>query len=158
MDTGIVSSRYARALLLMVQENGHGESVFAQARMLLDPSGGIPSVLEPELERLVLVLRRNRREDYLRFVLAAFVRQYCEAENICLAHVTSCIPSGELASRIKDILASGTGKRVLVEETVDPSLIGGFVVEAGDTVLDASVRGRLASVRRQFEQKNKRII
>ena len=158
MNTGIISSRYARALLLMVQENGHGARVFAQARALLDPSGEIPSKLEPELERLVIVLRNNRRTDYLKFVLAAFVRQYCEAENICLAHVTSCVPSGELASRVKEILASGTGKKVLVEEEVDPSLVGGFIVKAGDMVLDASVRGRLAVIKRQFEQKNKRII
>ena len=42
------------------------------------------------------------------------------------------------------------GKEVVPHVTVDPSIMGGVVVHVGDTVLDGSVRKRLASLRRRM--------
>jgi F-type H+-transporting ATPase subunit delta len=42
------------------------------------------------------------------------------------------------------------GKEVVPHLTVDPSIMGGVVVHVGDTVLDGSVRKRLASLRRKM--------
>ena len=41
---------------------------------------------------------------------------------------------------------------------VDPSLIGGFVVQVGDYLLDASVRNQIETIRRQFVVQNNRIV
>ena len=42
------------------------------------------------------------------------------------------------------------GKQVVPHLTVDPSIMGGVVVHVGDTVLDGSVKKRLASLRRRM--------
>ncbi len=46
--------------------------------------------------------------------------------------------------------ASLPGYTVELEEKVDPSIIGGFILEMGDRSVDASVRRDLAEVRKQF--------
>jgi len=42
------------------------------------------------------------------------------------------------------------GKDVVPHVSVDPSILGGLIVHVGDTVLDGSVRKRLASLRRRM--------
>ena len=43
-----------------------------------------------------------------------------------------------------------TGRKVVVEATLDPSIIGGVVARVGDQLIDASVKGRLEALRRQL--------
>ena len=157
MNSGTIAARYARALLLLVRERGRGEQVFAQARDLL-ASGDIPSGLEPDLARLVLLLKKNHREHLLRLVLTDFIRRYCVSEGVCLARLTSAVPSEGLDARMEKLLASATGGRVILETAVDPGLIGGFVLDTGDYRLDASVRTQVERIRAQFIQKNNRLI
>jgi len=45
-----------------------------------------------------------------------------------------------------------TGKRILLKEAVDPSLLGGVVTRVGDTLIDGSVRRKLEVLRRQIAQ------
>ena len=45
-------------------------------------------------------------------------------------------------------LSARTGKRVRLEESIDPSILGGVLVQIGDQIIDDSVRGRLEQVRR----------
>ena len=48
---------------------------------------------------------------------------------------------------LADSLKQATGKDVDVRVTVDPSVLGGIVTTIGDTVIDGSVRSRLAQVK-----------
>ena len=54
--------------------------------------------------------------------------------------------------------ARRTRGRVELETTVDPALIGGFVMQLGDLRLDASVATQLERVRTQLEARNRRIV
>ena len=47
---------------------------------------------------------------------------------------------------------------VLIDTRVVPSLIGGFTLEVGDYLLDASVRRQIETIRRQFVIQNNRIV
>ncbi|MEO8563163.1 MAG: F0F1 ATP synthase subunit delta [bacterium] len=53
-------------------------------------------------------------------------------------------------SAIAEQLSRMFGKDVVPHLTVDPSIMGGVIVHVGDTVLDGSVRKRLASLRRRM--------
>jgi len=44
-----------------------------------------------------------------------------------------------------------TGRDAEIEETVDPSIVGGLVLRVGDVVVDASLRTRLEEMRRSLE-------
>ena len=158
MNTGVVSARYARALLLLVQETGNGERVFQQVRSILADPGSASAQLEPELARMVVLLRRNGRLDLVKFVLHSFLRMYCDAEGVCLAHLRTAVPSETLEERIRTILSARTKDRVIMESSVDPSLLGGFVLDIDDYRLDGSVSRQIEEIRRQFVQKNNRIV
>lgn len=158
MNQGAVASRYAKAFLDLVEESGRGEQVFAQVRALLADASALPQPLEDDIRRLVLLLRRNKRLDNLKFILHDFVRLYCEKERILIVELTSSVPSPGLAGRVEQMLAEKTGCTVLLESKVDPELLGGFVIELENEMLDASVRTQIDRIRRQLVQKNKRII
>ena len=68
-----------------------------------------------------------------------------EAERLVKATVTSAqaLDAGEL-DKIRAALRKRFGREVELSTAVDASLIGGAVIDAGDVVIDGSVRGKLA--------------
>ena len=158
MNQGAVANRYARAFLRFVEESGRGEQVFAQVRALLKDPSSAPQPLEPDIEKLVLLLRRNNRLDCLKFILHDFVRLWCEDHHIVIAKLSTAVPSSGRPERLEALLAGRTGCRIIMDTAIDPDLIGGFVLELENETLDASVRRQIDDIRRQFVQKNNRII
>lgn len=72
-------------------------------------------------------------------------------EGVRKARATTAVPlttaeQEALAQRLQD----STGHAVELETDVDPQLLGGVVVQIGDRLIDASVRGRLASLRKSL--------
>ncbi len=65
-----------------------------------------------------------------------------------VAEVRSAVAlSDDQKARLAASLKQATGKDVDVRVTVDPSVLGGIVTTIGDTVIDGSVRSRLAQVK-----------
>jgi len=52
--------------------------------------------------------------------------------------------------RVRAALERATGKTIVLEERVDPSLLGGLVIRTGDTVIDGSLRSRLTTLHRRL--------
>ena len=86
----------------------------------------------------------NRRLPLLPEISGLFDELRFEAERVVKAKVTSAValPAGELDT-IKAALKRRFGREVEIETAVDASLIGGAVIDAGDVVIDGSVRGKL---------------
>ncbi len=184
MSAGVIASRYALALLKLVDETGNGETVVRQAESLLDSMSRIPELAaaeeeemsvplesklnlmetalgEPvsdELRRLVTVLYRNRRIGVIRLALHSFISGYYSSRKIVRGTLTVASPAVDLESRIRELVARKEGWTLKLRTEVNPELIGGFVLELEDFRLDASVSGQLASIRKQFEDKNRRIV
>ena len=72
--------------------------------------------------------------------------------------VAEPVEAPTLESRLRDLIEKKTGCRLILKTEVNPSLIGGFVFEVEDTVLDASVSRQLDIIRSQFIEKNRRIV
>lgn len=64
--------------------------------------------------------------------------------------VTAYELSDAEAKEISDQIERASGRRVEARRSVDPSLIGGIVLQAGSFRADASVRGRLAALRQEL--------
>ena len=154
MNTGVISSRYAKALLLLTRESGRGEQVFAQARALLKNPEKVPAPLEEDLRKLVLLVNRNGRGWCMRFILNDFIRLYCESTGTQLVRLVSAVESPELYDRVSRLL----GDKVYIDTEVDPDLEGGFVLVVGDRMVDASVKGQLERIRRELSAKNQRLV
>ncbi|MBR4585604.1 MAG: ATP synthase F1 subunit delta [Bacteroidales bacterium] len=158
MNTGIISSRYATALLRYTQETGGGERVCAQVRRLLDHPEQDPGPLEPELERLIRLLVQNGRMEDVRLILRTFLTKYYQSLGVKVAVLTTVVASEELEHKVRAMLEKQFGGKVLIESRVDPALVGGFTLEVGDYLLDASVRHQIETIRRQFVIQNNRIV
>ena len=64
--------------------------------------------------------------------------------------ITSAVELDEQTAReIGDQIAEQTGRKIELSQEVDPDVLGGLVVQAGNTVMDASVRRRLDNLRRE---------
>ena len=94
--------------------------------------------------RFVGLLLDNRRLALLPEISGLFDELRFEAERVVKARVTSAtaLPAGELDT-LKAALRKRFGREVEVETAVDESLIGGAVIDAGDVVIDGSLRGKL---------------
>jgi F-type H+-transporting ATPase subunit delta len=73
-----------------------------------------------------------------------------EARVLELELTTAVELSEEEAARLVRQIEDASGRRVEATRRVDPSIIGGIVVQAGSQRLDASVRGRLNGLRQEL--------
>ncbi len=101
-----------------------------------------------DIARMADLLVENGR---LSAVAAELARQFellkLEAESTLEAHVASAFKlSAQETKDLKAMLESRYQRTVNVTSTIDPELIGGVRIAVGDEVIDASVRGRLASM------------
>ena len=91
------------------------------------------------------VLCEEGRAGSVAEITEAFRDLYNEAHGIAEATVTTAVPLDAAArERLKSKLESGSSKRVIMTEKVDPSIIGGVIVRIGDKLIDGSVRSKLS--------------
>jgi F-type H+-transporting ATPase subunit delta len=74
-----------------------------------------------------------------------------EEENKLLpVEITSAIAlDPTVVGRLEEEIGRQTGRRVELTETIDPDVLGGLVLRVGNQILDASIRTRLESLRKQ---------
>lgn len=71
--------------------------------------------------------------------------------NRSIAEVRSAVElTDDQKARLAEALAASTGREVDVVVIVDPTVMGGVVTQIGDTVIDGTVRSRLAQLRESF--------
>lgn len=172
-----IASVYAEALLGAVRKAGQAEAILAEFDSLVadvlttfpdlervltsglisheDKEGILDRVLgksaSPLLLNFLKVVSRHGRLDCLR----AIHRQFHELYNRMLGRVrvrlTTPVPvSDALAAQIAQELREFLGTEPLVDQVVEPGLIGGAVIQVGDTVYDGSVATQLERVRQQI--------
>lgn len=206
MNTGIIATRYATALLKLVDETGSGDVVAAQVQVIEKALDEVPefrrAVDDPavsvvrkislfeaalkdsmaqELRKFLELLIRNGRIGDVRLIFTTFINEYYRSRHIKRARLVVADPAlldpeptpsdpvpvegslrqtqrPALESRLRDLVEKQTGCKLILKTEVNPSLIGGFVFEVEDTVLDASVSRQLDVIRHQFIEKNRRIV
>lgn len=101
--------------------------------------------------RFIEILVEKGRESLIDDIAGAFDEQYLVHNNILKAVVKSVNGVDDtIKSRIKDLIKKSYNKDVLIEEEVDPSLIGGFILTVGDKQIDASISRKLADLEKNF--------
>ena len=109
--------------------------------LLLPPDETVDS----PFTRFLSLLVENRRAMLLPDVAALFEDYKREAERVLKVTLrTATAVPAEQTDAIKVALKKRFGREIELEQRIDPTVIGGAVIDAGDTVIDGSVRGRLA--------------
>jgi F-type H+-transporting ATPase subunit delta len=118
---------------------GHPKLSHADAVTLLSPEGA-----DETFGRYLALLADNRRLPLLPEIAGLYEDLRNEAERVVKAKVTSAtaLPAAELET-IRAALKKRFGREVELESAVDESLIGGAVIDAGDVVIDGSLKGKL---------------
>lgn len=115
-----------------------------QAKQLIEVCG---DVLNEQGRNFIGVLAENRRLRLLPQIFQQFEALKANREKSVEVEV---IVAGEITPEQQDKLASALSakleREVKMQVSIDKSLIGGAIVRAGDTVIDGSIRGRLAKL------------
>ncbi len=173
-----VASRYAKSLLDLAVERDELEIVYKDMLYLQDVMKGsrefmnllrspvvkadvkiraVNSVTAGNISAMTTkfteLLINKTREVVLPEVITSFIKQYKEHRNIHDVKLTTAQPIGEELKNaiMEQVRKTGDMQNIQLETVVDPKIIGGFVLQAGDKLVDASISYDLKEIAKQFE-------
>ncbi|MGN1226851.1 MAG: F0F1 ATP synthase subunit delta, partial [Candidatus Cryptobacteroides sp.] len=88
----------------------------------------------------------------------SFAMQYRRHGGIVQARLTTAGEAPQLDEQIRESLKDRFEGKMVFSHKVKPELIGGFVLEIDDKVMDTSVKSKLEKIRRHFDDLNKRLV
>ena len=169
MDIGVISVRYARALLKSALEQKLDDAVYKDMQTLSDCYVNVPqlrlTICNPMMAKddkrnllltacgeehsqlsaafINLVLDEDR-EDILQFMANSYITLYRQHKNIIRGRlITASKPSDEIVQRMRKLVESRTKGTVEFQTEVNSDLIGGFILEYDTYRMDASVKSKL---------------
>lgn len=173
-----LSKRYASTLLTLANEQKKLDTVYADMQaivtnaqesrdlflLLKSPIIGsdkklaiLKGVYEGKADELTmkfieLVVKKNR-ENILDDIANQFIAEYYDFKGIVKATLTTAVEvNPALKDKIKAQVEAETKKTVEFTEQVDAGIIGGFVLEYDNKLLDASVMHQLNQIRNKFSK------
>lgn len=186
MDIGIISTRYAKALLKYAREKGvedevykefvnlaHSFAEYPELKVALDnpiltrkeklelisiAANGKESPGDTFIRFMKLVLKKHR-EVFLQYMTLTYIHLYYQLKHIAIGRLITAVPIDEnTIERIRKIASTVVHAEMELNSVVDPAIDGGFVFDINDYRLDASIATQLKKVKQQFIEKNKRIV
>jgi F-type H+-transporting ATPase subunit delta len=167
--------RYAKAILEIADSNGNATKVNNDMKTIVETVGSnqelsdflaspiiasdlkmnalseVFSSVESESRSLFKLLQENKRFEILLPIAEQFNAQYDVLNGIEIAKVTTAIPmDAALEAQVLAKIGTISDKKITLQNTIDPSIIGGFILRIGDKQYNASVANRLQELRREF--------
>jgi F-type H+-transporting ATPase subunit delta len=171
------AKRYAKALHMIARESGSTAAVGSDLERLLEAVDDQPQAhdvltrpwIKGSDRRAIalavaekigcgktvrdfagLVAERGRM-DHLGEIAAAYRQLVDEDQGQARATVRTAAPLTDAEKQeLSRRLGGALGKRIILEERVDPALLGGFVAQVGSYILDGSLDGQLARMRERL--------
>jgi F-type H+-transporting ATPase subunit delta len=172
-NESVMAGKYARALLLLAQEEGRAEEVQSDLRLAADVFGhgeGRELLLHPRMSQeqkqsavqslvqgkvgtltlsLLKLLIEKRRGSLVAEIAAAYAAELKRTQGRQTATVTSAVPlTEEQMKALRVRLAVIAGAEVELTQETDPALRGGARIALGDLLLDGTLGSRLAQLRK----------
>ncbi|MBQ6771527.1 MAG: F0F1 ATP synthase subunit delta [Bacteroidales bacterium] len=178
MDNGKISVRYARALFSIAQEQGCEDTVYegltsfahnyllaiAQFNeVLADPivareekvkllEMAVGEPMHDTLKQFVAFVADQKREDKMFLIAMKYMEMYREKHNILSTQVTTATELPEATyDKIKAFVKQTFDADAEIDVKIDPSLIGGFILDIENTRMDASVAGQLNALKNKLK-------
>jgi F-type H+-transporting ATPase subunit delta len=112
-----------------------------------------PGDIDPNFRQFVEVLAENGRLPLLPEIAALYEQARADEERTVRVRITSATPlSDDELQRLAAPLKARFGREVVVSHDTDPELIGGALIDAGEVVIDGSIRGKLQRLQAQLAQ------
>ena len=99
------------------------------------------------------LLLSKDREANLPEIVTAFIAQYKDHKGIRIVKLTTAAPVGEQVKKaiLEKVRGNVTSKEIELDTEVNDALIGGFILEIGDRMIDGSISFELNNIKKQFE-------
>jgi F-type H+-transporting ATPase subunit delta len=173
-----LAARYAKAILDLAVEKGQLETVYADMvflRTICRSSRDLVNLLnspvvKSDKKRQILetitagrisplttafnaLLMNKERAAYLPEIAAAFEEQYKVYKGIQTVKLTTAVPVNEDLKKaiLEKVRQDRQVSQIDLETAVREELIGGFVLEIGDELIDASIAYDLHKIKQQFQ-------
>ena len=102
-------------------------------------------------EGLISLLVDNKRVGMLNEVAFKYLILNEKLKGQDVAYVTTAVPlTPELEKKVLKQIGQFTENKVTIENKIDESIIGGFVLRVGDLQYDASIANKLSNLKREF--------
>lgn len=112
----------------------------------------VKSPLDEKSRSFLKTLAENHRLGLLPAIAKLFEEYRLDAEEKIVVEVKSAYPLvGETKERLIKALCIRLQREVELQCEVDPTLLGGVIARAGDLVIDGSIKGKLAKMKRFLE-------
>ena len=178
MDIGIISVRYARALLKSAIDQKLDEQVYHEMQLLAKSYVDVPQLrqtidnpmiakdkkqillttaagpLASQLTQsfIALVLKEDR-ENVIQFMANSYITLYRKQKNVIRGKLTTAARvSAETEQKMRQMVESKTHGTVEFETEVNPDIIGGFILEYDTYRMDASVKSKLNTILSQLSK------
>ncbi len=172
MDIGVISVRYARALLKSATDAKIETDVYKEMQTLAKSYAEVPQLRQtidnPMLSKdtkqqllltavgekpceltkafISLVLKEDR-ENVMQFIANSYVTLYRQQKNVIRGRlITAAAVSPATEQKMRQMVESKTNGTVEFETEVNPDIIGGFILEYDTYRMDASVKSKLNSI------------
>lgn len=167
--------RYAKALMDLAVEQGKVREIEADMALILDTiqeSDALKDMLhspvitdqdkskalkalfkeaQPLTSELFNLLATNRRVDILRQVGEQYSALFEKMQGQDVATVVTAVAlNAALEKKILKQLEGITGRELVIENKIDPHLIGGFILQMGDLEYNASIASKLDNLKREL--------
>jgi F-type H+-transporting ATPase subunit delta len=179
MSVSRVASRYAKSLIDLAREKGELERIYQDIvafKEAIENKDFVLFIKSPIIHAdkkkkvmeaifgdslhvitssFINILISKGREAHLADIAEHFINQYEDIKHISTVQLTSATDlSDEMLDQIKAKLAASTElyDNVRIKTKIDPSILGGFIIEYGDKLYDASVAYSLKKLRNRFEK------
>lgn len=179
MSAGRIAVRYATPILELAEEKNVLDKVKADMESFVsvceenrDFSLMLKSPIIPHQRKAVIlkkifsgkvdeltlqafdIITRKSRENLLEAIAEEFLHLYNIKKGLAEVSVTTSIElDKEMKAAFEKLSKEITGKEPLLEEKVDPEIIGGYILKVGDRQLDESVIGQLKELKLKFSKK-----
>lgn len=176
MQNPRLANRYAKSLLDLAIESGQLDAVQKDMEFLQSlcanrqMSNLLKSpIINPDKKQAILdqitkgkiteltasfnrLLIKKGRESVLSQIAEAFITQYKDYKNIKVLMLTTAVPvSEEIKKSIVSKVQSRIDGTVELQTVVNPDIIGGFILQIDDKLVDVSVAYDLQSIGKQFK-------
>jgi F-type H+-transporting ATPase subunit delta len=172
MDIGVISVRYARALLKSATDAKIEDDVYKEMQTMAKTYSEVPQLRQtidnPMLSKdtkqqllltavgekpceltkafISLVLKEDR-ENVMQFIANSYVTLYRQQKNVIRGRlITAAAVSPATEQKMRQMVESKTNGTVEFETEVNPDIIGGFILEYDTYRMDASVKSKLNSI------------
>jgi F-type H+-transporting ATPase subunit delta len=176
---GSLARRYARALLAIGREEGHPRRILEETERfdrILSESPRLREMMEaahinrrdkkavltsslasagflPSTRNFLFLLVDKGRMNFLSAMVSELRRLIEQVEGVERVEVSVPMPlTGAQRDLLQSVLERQTGRKVVLEEKVEPDVLGGMVVKVGSTIYDGSSRMQIQKIRENLEK------